>query len=102
MRLISAIEVKENYDSYFIIDIREPYEYNLSNIRTINIPMNEVCQRLDELPKDKTLVFLCKSGSRASALGNLLSVDYGMTDICVLDGGICAWKELVDQSLIID
>lgn len=102
MKIISAIEVSENLDSYFIIDIREPYEYSFSNIRTVNIPMAEVCQHLDELPKDKPLVLMCKSGNRAAALGNLLSVDYGLSNVYVMEGGITAWKEQVDSSLIID
>lgn len=102
MKVISAIEVSQNRDSYFIIDIREPYEYSFVNIRTINIPMSEVCQRLNELPQDKPLVLMCKSGNRASALGNLLTVDYELSNIYVMEGGIIAWKEQVDNSLIID
>ncbi len=102
MKIISAIEVSKNLDSYFIIDIREPYEYSFSNIKTVNIPMSEVCRHLDELPKDKPLVLMCKSGNRASALGNLLSVDYGLSNVYVMEGGITAWKEQVDNSLIID
>lgn len=102
MNIISAIEVSNNRDLYFIVDIRERYEYEYVNIQTINIPMSEVCQRLNELPKDKLLVLMCQSGNRASALGNLLAVDYGFNKIYVMEGGIKAWKEQVDNTLILD
>lgn len=102
MKIVSAIEVSENKDSYFILDIREPYEYDFVNIQALNIPMCEVCQRLEELPKDKSLVLMCQSGNRASALGNLLTIDYGLTNVYVMEGGIKAWKEQVDNTLILD
>lgn len=102
MKSISVIEVNKNRDGYFILDIREPYEYNFSNIKTTNIPMADVCERMNELPKDRPVVLMCKSGNRATALGNLLTVDYGFTNIYVMEGGICAWKELIDQTLIIE
>lgn len=102
MQFISAIEVSTNRDAYFIVDIREPYEYELVNIQTVNIPMSEVCQRLNELPKDQSIVLMCQSGNRAAALGNLLAVDFALSNVLVLDGGINAWKEQVDHSLQID
>lgn len=102
MNIVSAIEVSKNRDSYFIIDIRERYEYDFVNIQCLNIPMSEVCQRLEEFPKDTPLVLICQSGNRASALGNLLTVDYGLTNIYVMEGGLKAWKEQVDHTLIFD
>lgn len=102
MNYVSAIEVSKKRDSYYIIDIREPYEFNFCNIQTINIPMAEVSSRLDELPKDKHLVLICNSGNRAEALANLLTTEFGVEDISVLTGGIVAWKEEVDHSLILE
>jgi rhodanese-related sulfurtransferase len=102
MNCISPLEVSKNPETYFILDIREPYEYEFVNIQTINIPMSEVCQRLQELPKDKTIVLMCQSGNRASALGNLLEVEFCITNILVMEGGIKAWKEQVDHTLKID
>lgn len=102
MNFVSAIEVNNNKEVYCIIDIREPYEYDFVNIQTKNIPMSEVCQRIDELPNDKSVVLMCKSGNRASALCNLLVVEYNLTNIFVMEGGISAWKEFVDQTLIIE
>lgn len=102
MKIVSPTEICANRDGYFIIDIREPYEYEVANIACINIPMAEVCDQLNDFPKDKTIVLMCQSGNRASALGNLLTVDFKLQNVVVMEGGIKAWKEQVDQTLLVD
>jgi adenylyltransferase/sulfurtransferase len=102
MELISAVEINNNRELYYIVDIREPYEYEFSNINTINIPMNEVCLHLKELPKNKKIVLMCHTDNRSSALANLLSVEFEMSNIYVMKGGIKSWKELVDYTLILE
>jgi len=102
MKIVSPNEVCANRDGYYIIDIREPYEYEVANIKCPNIPMAEVCDQLNDLPKDKIVVLMCQSGNRASALGNLLTVDFELQNVAVMEGGIKAWKEQVDQTLLID
>lgn len=102
MNLICPKDILENRSSFYIIDIREKYEYELGNIGNTNIPMDEFCSRMDELPKDQKIVLMCKSGKRASALGNLVSVDYKMEDVFVMDGGIEAWKNQIEPTLNIE
>ncbi len=105
MQLISAKELnkaKQNFNDYEIIDIREPYEYRACNISSMNVPMGEVCGRIAELPKNKKIVLMCRSGRRAEALANLLQTEFGFDEVYVLDGGILSWKEQVDDSLEID
>lgn len=102
MNYVSAKEVSQNRESFCIVDIREPYEFAFCNIQTINIPMAEVCERLEELPKDKPLILMCKSGNRAEAIANLLITEFGIENLSVLLGGITAWKEEVDNSLILE
>lgn len=105
MRIISALELNEAIhkgENYEIIDIREPYEYSACNIGSTHIPMGELCDRLSEIPADKDVVIMCRSGKRAEAMANLLSTDFEMNNIWILDGGILAWKEQVDQTLELD
>lgn len=59
-----------------IVDVREAHEYALSHIKgAINIPLSQLRQRTDELPKDKPVYLHCRSGQRsynaALALNNL-------------------------------
>jgi len=105
MRIISALELNEalhHGENYEIIDIREPYEYAVCNIGSKHIPMGDLCDRLAELPSTKNLVIMCRSGKRAEAMANLLTTDFEMNNIWILDGGILAWKEQVDQTLDLD
>lgn len=102
MQFLSPSEINSNKTEFYIIDIREKYEYDFSNIQCINIPMAELCNRIQELPKNKKIVLMCKSGKRASALGNLLTIDYALENIVVMEGGIEAWREQVEPTLILE
>jgi len=105
MRIISALVLNEALhrgENYQIIDIREPYEYAACNIGSIHIPMGELCDRLAELPLSKNVVIMCRSGKRAEAMANLLTTDFEMNNIWILEGGILAWKDQVDQTLELD
>lgn len=105
MQFISALELHQAMQKgqdYKIIDIRELYEYNSCNIGSFHIPMDQICTRTAELPKDINIVIMCRSGKRAEAVANLLRTDYSMTNIYILDGGILAWKEQIDATLDLD
>ncbi len=72
---VSAVrELVEN--NAFIIDAREPHEYERSHlINSVNIPLSQFRQRLDEIPKDQPVYVHCRSGQRSynmvKALGQL-------------------------------
>jgi rhodanese-related sulfurtransferase len=105
MQLISALELfdaMKNSHNFEIVDVREPYEYQVCNIGSMHIPMGEVCNRVAELPTEKNIVIMCRSGKRAEAVANILLTDYSLTNIYVLEGGILAWKEYIDNSLEIE
>ncbi len=78
-----------------IIDVREPDElaemaYDVKNIK--NIPLGELDTRLAEVPKDKQVIVVCKSGGRSSKAFNLLK-EKGFTNISNMEGGMEAWNE---------
>ena len=102
MESLSPQQVCEAKDACHLIDIREKYEYDLGNMGCPNIPMGEFCSRLSELPTDKTIVLMCRSGKRAAALANFLEIDHGMTNVAVLEGGIEQWKAVLDTTIKLD
>ena len=56
----------EQGGAFLLVDLREPHQYNRERIwGSINIPYEELEQRLDELPKDYTLVFYCDRGAKS-------------------------------------
>lgn len=102
MYFISALELKQKLDGsakVFLLDIRENYERDVCSIPSHHIPMAEVCERLNELPENEEIVVMCRSGKRAEALSNMLEKDFGIQQLIVLEGGITAWAEQVDQTL---
>jgi len=105
MQFISAIDLHDSIkkgNHFKIIDVREPYEYEACNIGSQHIPMGDIPERVEDLPKDINIVIMCRSGKRAEAVANLLVTDYSLTNVYCLDGGILAWKEHIDNTLDID
>jgi len=105
MRIISALELNDAMQKgqeFEIVDVREPYEYDACNIGSLHIPMGEICNRITDLPKDKNIVFMCRSGKRAEAVANILMTDYSISNVYILDGGILAWKDKIDSTLDIE
>ena len=105
MREVTAGELKRMLDrgeQFKLIDVREPYEVEVASIGGISLPMSQLVDRLDEIPKDMTVVIHCRSGSRSCAVIDALSTRYGYTNLVNLKGGILAWQAEVDPSLICD
>jgi sulfur-carrier protein adenylyltransferase/sulfurtransferase len=65
---ISVTELKRRIDAgedLFILDVREPFEYQIANIGGKLIPQNEVPQRLAEIDRGREIIVHCKSGGRS-------------------------------------
>jgi rhodanese-related sulfurtransferase len=97
--LYTKISSKEDV---FLLDIRENYERIIGHIPSVHIPMAEVSSKLSDLPNDKEIVVLCKSGRRAEPVAHLLETEYNFNNISILEGGLTAWKEEIDSNLILD
>ena len=74
-----------------LIDVRTPAEVakGMASSTAINIPLQEMPQRLSEFPKDKDLLIYCRSGKRSMAASKFL-VENGYTRVFNIDGGILA------------
>jgi rhodanese-related sulfurtransferase len=85
-------------DDLFILDVREPNEYQINKIQgSTLIPLGEVPRRYQELDRDREIVVHCKMGGRsAKAVDFLRSV--GFTKVKNLRGGILEWIDKVDPS----
>lgn len=61
-------------DQYFLLDVREPAELQLGKIPgTVNIPLNQLRDRLNELPKDREILVYCQVGLRAYLAARVLA-----------------------------
>ncbi len=92
---ITSLELKEALDKkrdIIILDVRTPWECVETNIpaKIINIPLGQLRRRIDEVPKNKEVVILCKSGARAYEAYCILKAK-GFDNVKVLCGGLIAW-----------
>ncbi|MEG0239155.1 rhodanese-like domain-containing protein [Anaerorhabdus sp.] len=91
-----TIDSKEAYrmiqeEDVVILDVRTPEEYAEGHIEdSINIPLDEIETRFEELNKEDTILVYCRSGNRSKSASNLL-VKQGFTHIFDF-GGLNTWK----------
>lgn len=100
---ISVEALKQKLDAkedVFVLDVREPHEYQIVNIGAPLIPLGSIESRIGELAaqKDREIVVHCKSGARSQKAAVALK-QAGFTNVSNLTGGITAWAEKIDPSL---
>lgn len=76
----------------FILDVREPSEWAQFHIpESTLIPLGELSNRLNELPKDQDIVVVCRSGNR-SAQGRDILLAAGFANVTSMAGGVTKWQ----------
>jgi adenylyltransferase/sulfurtransferase len=85
-------------EDVFLLDVREPYEYQIAQIGGKLIPQNDVPQRLAEIPRDREIVVHCRSGARSQRIAEFLKQS-GYQNVVNLAGGILAWSDEIDPSV---
>ena len=88
----------ERGDRLFILDVREPHEYQICNLRGHLIPLGELPRRVHELDSSQEIVAHCRSGKRSAEAVEFLR-KAGFRKIHNLKGGILAWSDEVDSSM---
>jgi adenylyltransferase/sulfurtransferase len=100
---ISVETLKQKLDAkedVFVLDVREPHEYQIVNIGAPLIPLGEIERRAGELAehKDREIVVHCKTGGRSQKAALALK-QLGFKKVTNLKGGITAWADKIDPSL---
>jgi molybdopterin/thiamine biosynthesis adenylyltransferase/rhodanese-related sulfurtransferase len=78
-----------------LIDVREPYEFQIAQMGGKLIPQNEVPQRLSEIDPGREVVVHCRSGARSQRIAEFLKQN-GYPRVANLAGGILAWSDEID------
>lgn len=94
-----ARQLEINADNLQLIDVREAYERDICHIGGLHIPLSQLPDRLTNIDKNKSTVIYCRSGVRSSKACQLLR-QAGFENVKNLTGGILAWIDSVDDSLI--
>lgn len=79
-------------NQHVFVDVREVHEYKQGHIEGFrNIPLSQLKARIDELPKDKSIVLTCQSGMRSRQAAKLLSKQ-GYSRLAHLKTGVMGWN----------
>jgi phage shock protein E len=89
---VKTVDQLRERDDVFLLDVREDWEYAAGHIPgTTLIPLGQLQGRLSELPTDKTIVAVCRSGNRSGQATQLLQQS-GFT-VHNMQGGMLAWEQ---------
>lgn len=99
---ISVKELKalqDNGKDFQLVDVREPYEYEIANLGAELIPLGTVADHSDRIARDKQVIIYCRSGVRSANAINQLEQQFGFENLYNLKGGILAYADEIDTSL---
>jgi len=98
---ISPIELKRRLDAgedLFVLDVREPHEYQIANLGAKLIPLGDLPARVSELDSSREIVVHCKGGGRSQKAAEFLAQS-GFKKLHNLTGGINGWSTDVDPKV---
>ncbi len=87
-----------NNDNFLLLDVREPYEFQIAQIGGKLIPQNDVPNRLSELNPDQEILVHCRSGARSQKIAEFLKAN-GFQKVSNVAGGILAWSDEIDPKI---
>jgi len=102
VKSITPSELKSRLDAgedLHLVDVREAFEKEIADIGGALIPKGEVLSKVDQIPRDKTVVVYCRSGGRSAAVIDALQSVHGFTNLVNLAGGVLRWSDEVDSSV---
>jgi adenylyltransferase/sulfurtransferase len=88
-------------ESLFILDVREPHEWQISNLShqgAVLIPKGQVLERMGELDTAQEIIVQCRTGGRSAQIVTLLQ-EHGFSKLQNLDGGINRWAREVEPEI---
>lgn len=91
--------LERNPGTTVLIDVREPYEFAICHIpNSTHIPMRQIPERMDALPRDQHLLILCHHGQRSRRVTEFLRAQ-GFFAVSNIDGGIDAWANELEAAM---
>ena len=94
-----AARLQKAPGALLLLDVREDYERAAAAIEpSVHIPMQQVPDRLDELPRNRAIVVYCHTGVRSAMVAGYLEQE-GFAHVASLGGGIDAWSREVDPEV---
>jgi adenylyltransferase/sulfurtransferase len=96
---VHELKKKLNDANVLLVDVREPFEHDIARIDSAKlVPLGELPGRINEIPRDKQIVLMCKSGQRSANATTYLQRQ-GFPNVYNLEGGITAWATEIDLEM---
>lgn len=92
-------ELKDKNADFQLIDVREPYEYQIVEIGGQLIPLATVAENAHQIEKIKPVIIHCRSGMRSAKAILELETLFGFENLYNLVGGVLAYADQIDPSL---
>lgn len=92
-------ELQESGADFQLIDVREPHEYDQSNLGGELMPLASLLGLADTIRRDVPVIIHCRSGARSAAAVNELEKRFGMDNLFNLKGGILAYSKEINPAI---
>src|SRR4051794_24630996 len=87
---VPAVDVADIPDDAYVVDVREQDEWDMAHVEgSRHVPMSQFIERIDEIPRDRTLTVLCAVGGRSAQVTAWLNAQG--YDAVNVTGGIQSW-----------
>lgn len=94
-------QLKQSGEPFQLIDVREPYEFAISQIDGELIPLKSVSDFVHKIQKDRKVIIHCRSGVRSAKAIRELEEKFGFDNLYNLKGGILAWAKEIDEGVAV-
>lgn len=91
--------ISSGKDDFQLIDVREPYEYDIANLAGTLIPLGQLEDSLHLVDTARKVIVHCRSGVRSARAIETLQKKYGFQNLYNLKGGILAWADEMDPEM---
>lgn len=92
-------EILESGADFQLIDVREPHEYDQSNLGGELMPLASLLGVAETIRRDVPVIIHCRSGARSAAAINELEKRFGMDNLFNLKGGILAYSKEINPAI---
>lgn len=92
-------QLKQEKANFLLLDVREPFEHEICNLGGTLIPLTKLHENMTQLDGNQTIIIYCKDDARSIKAAKILIAN-GCKHIQVLQGGILAWIDKIDSSLL--
>ena len=92
------VQMIKQEEKFLLLDCREPHEFQAARIDgSTLIPMRQITQQLDQIPKDRPVIVYCHHGMRS--MNVTLWLRSKSVEAQSLSGGIDRWSEEIDPNV---